>query len=87
VSKITLEALKNMKPKEICYHKLQDFEHPMKAFDYMHENHNINNCDLCGQLSLSTDLHWVNNDLADALCDECYDPYDDEDVESDNKDD
>jgi len=67
MKKITLKEIKDMKPKEICYHEVDDLTD--EAFEYAHERHEINGCDKCGGLDHSMQLVWLSED---------FEPFDDE---------
>jgi len=55
---ITLEQVKEMKPKEICYHNIKDLT--QEAFNYVNEQYELNSCDKCESIESTYDLIWVD---------------------------
>ena len=53
---ITLDQVQEMKPKDVCMHKVDELTE--EAFDFVHDAHEINSCDLCRDLESTYDLIW-----------------------------
>jgi len=87
MSKITLDQVQAMKPKEVGYLKIQDLTD--EAFDFAHDAYEMNSCDKCGQIDKSEYLIWIGEDFTpfeaeapnkefyeawgdQALCEGCY---------------
>ena len=84
---ITLDQVKEMKPKEVIRFRIDELTD--EAFEFVHEAHEINSCDLCKCLESTHDLIWIGEDFQakeneyasdeflnaywdSALCEECY---------------
>jgi len=69
---ISLAEVKEMKPKEVSYHKVEHLS--QEAFEYVHDKWDMNCCDKCGQMCLEGELTWLEYAMDyDALCDLCLD--------------
>ena len=87
MGRLSLEKVKELKPKEICYLTINDIT--WEAFEWAHDVHEINACDKCGGLEWTEELVWLSEDFEPfdeeapnkifyekwgdcALCERCY---------------